>query len=363
MRKQGFTLVELLVVIAIIGILIALLLPAVQSAREAARRMQCTNNLKQLGLSLHNYHDAHRSLPSNINYVPAYTLANVRASALTMLLPFIEQSAAYQEATTTTIPLAGSPTQADLVHVWYQNFPAFNCPSDPQASAGVTGTDDTKYGRTSYMISAGDWVDHFTNTPSGTSYFENTRAAIVPTLLWRSFSRISDGLSNTIAMAEKCQGSTSGKRKIKVGVYVTSGRMTSNTDSPASAAAQAPERCFLSPKDGLDYGSAIADGNLMYYSGERWATGYPVVTMFSTILPPNNASCTKASGYTNRSLGTASSYHTGGVNALRYDGSVSFVSEAIDTNDLSKICVNNGISPYGVWGAMGSVNGGDTGSF
>src|SRR5687768_5784069 len=98
--RAAFTLVELLVVIAIIGILVALLLPAVQAAREAGRRTQCSNHLKQLGLGLHNYHDTHKSFPSNTNKIVQYndgTENRNRATHLVKLLPFVEQSALHSK--------------------------------------------------------------------------------------------------------------------------------------------------------------------------------------------------------------------------------------------------------------------------
>src|SRR5438874_1669093 len=96
-RGSGFTLVELLVVIAIIGVLVALLLPAVQAAREAARRTQCSNNLKQLGLAMHNYHDVAGRLPCNINRVGGATNDRNQASQLVNLLPYIEQKSLYDQ--------------------------------------------------------------------------------------------------------------------------------------------------------------------------------------------------------------------------------------------------------------------------
>jgi prepilin-type N-terminal cleavage/methylation domain-containing protein/prepilin-type processing-associated H-X9-DG protein len=128
---RGFTLVELLVVIAIIGVLVGLLLPAVQAAREAARRMHCGNNLKQLGIALHNYHDAHKMLPPNINNI--ITEERWRASHLVLLLPFIEGGTLYEQINfrSSLIPaeqiIAGKRLDEHKV-------PFFICPSDPEPS-------------------------------------------------------------------------------------------------------------------------------------------------------------------------------------------------------------------------------------
>jgi prepilin-type N-terminal cleavage/methylation domain-containing protein len=140
--SRGFTLIELLVVIAIIAILIALLLPAVQQAREAARRTQCKNNLKQLGLATHNYHDTFNSFPFGYYLVPPFT--NYR-SAFTMLLPYIEQGTVYSQIDH-NVPMMNGPTgfnaaaQANNVLMAATVIPAFLCPS----SVGPT-TDDYLY--------------------------------------------------------------------------------------------------------------------------------------------------------------------------------------------------------------------------
>jgi prepilin-type N-terminal cleavage/methylation domain-containing protein len=140
--KRGFTLIELLVVIAIIAILIALLLPAVQQAREAARRTQCKNNLKQLGLAVHNYHDTFNSFPFGYYLVPPFT--NYK-NAFTLLLPYIEQTTVYNQIDQ-SVPMMNGPTgynataQATNVAMAATIIPAFMCPSSPAAQ-----TDDYLY--------------------------------------------------------------------------------------------------------------------------------------------------------------------------------------------------------------------------
>ena len=186
-RAHGFTLVELLVVIAIIGILIALLLPAVQAAREAARRSQCTNNLKQVGLALHNYHDTFKTFPSgNIeDTVPADGIGAYRTNAWVRILPFIEQQAAYDlwdfrfdlDATQNT------PARRTPVDTYF-------CPSKPRSDRASS---NEAYG--DYAFSTGTGTVHSANRYYWKGLF-NTNSVC-------RFADITDGTSNTIAAGEK----------------------------------------------------------------------------------------------------------------------------------------------------------------
>jgi prepilin-type N-terminal cleavage/methylation domain-containing protein len=157
-RKQGFTLVELLVVIAIIGVLVALLLPAVQAAREASRRSQCTNNLRQLAIGLHNYHDTHQAFP--INYMPR---AGSTYSWMQGILPYIEQGSLYNQ-----IVIGGANSLAANQTVAGTVVKTFRCPSDGLTKNGIiTNASDgggTKAG-TNYKVSCGaNWMWTITNT-------------------------------------------------------------------------------------------------------------------------------------------------------------------------------------------------------
>lgn len=142
-RKRGFTLIELLVVIAIIAILIALLLPAVQQAREAARRTQCKNNLKQLGLALHNYHDVHKMFPPSVIFAPDANLSGPGdgRSWLFQLLPYFEQANLYNAADLSV------PTNLDPVSS--ERLAALACPSDPNSNTVISFGQDM--GMTSYL--------------------------------------------------------------------------------------------------------------------------------------------------------------------------------------------------------------------
>ncbi|MEZ6135786.1 MAG: DUF1559 domain-containing protein [Pirellulaceae bacterium] len=204
-RRLGFTLVELLVVIAIIGILVGLLLPAVQAAREAARRMQCSNNLKQWGLALHNYHDTHRSFPyrsGGTNGSSGAGLANSnrgRLSGWIPLLAFIEGGNQFQQiaAGDANNPPQGPNSWAGWAP-WNTSPGVIRCPSDD----GYANTTRTN----SYAMSMGDAVENLTNGIGG-----QARGIFGPrpgSVTYR-FRDITDGTSNTIAISERlCQQKT-----------------------------------------------------------------------------------------------------------------------------------------------------------
>ena len=208
-KRQGFTLVELLVVITIIGILIALLLPAVQAAREAARRTQCANNLKQLGLALHNYHATHTYLPPG-----AHSCCWETWQAL--ILPYIEQQALYDIYRLNERYYSGNNLTVTRIRL-----PACTCPSDGKGTYTGTGVVGHNYaanfGNTALLGSAsapyyspyGPEQDvggvHFGGAPFTMSGYPESGHAHIPTLAY-CFADIRDGLSNTLMLAEVIQG-------------------------------------------------------------------------------------------------------------------------------------------------------------
>ena len=360
-KFNGFTLVELLVVIAIIGILIGLLLPAVQAAREAARRMSCTNNLKQVGLALHNYHDTHASFPpmrtSPSSEVSGYTGAWGCVSFYVALYPFMEQTSRWDAV----ISKGDESHQlSGWSEVWDCSTTEFaapismmGCPSDATANQ-KSYTNSGQRG--SYMGSLGD------STATTTEYGVNKRG-FFPGGIGRteapyygvktnSMANLTDGTSNTLAIIEACCGDTASCQKIKGGTVVFSWG-----SSPNSCLA------YVSTDNNTIYNSSNVVGNAR---GRLHTDGRPITLGVQTILPPNSPNCTSdphntwGTGYL-----SASSYHSGGVNALRADGSVAFYSDTIDCGSkLSSTEFANsdptGQSPFGVWGALGSISGGET---
>jgi prepilin-type N-terminal cleavage/methylation domain-containing protein/prepilin-type processing-associated H-X9-DG protein len=349
--RPGFTLVELLVVIAIIGVLVALLLPAVQAAREAARRTQCTNNLKQLVLACHNYMDSNKVFPPGMN--------NHGLSGFVMMLPYIEQTAVYDQIAARNFsfrPWDAEPATTTTIST-------FLCPSDGSAGNNAFGGDDVR-GNSSYVLSRGDAYRH--NSAQAPPTHDSVRCAVPPHRgVFGLFggitsASIEDGMSNTIAMSETVKCDQSGT----VWDHPLRGRANFNTyELTPIQCVNAIDPVTRRIRPALATGGSGNDNR----RGHRWCDGRDQVTGFFTVTPPNSPHCTPQPTNFRWSLGPASSFHPGGVNVAMCDGSVRFISETIDTGDLTQqsLAGHNGIihsgpSRYGVWGALGSRNGGES---
>jgi type II secretory pathway pseudopilin PulG len=359
------------VVIAIIGVLIALLLPAVQAAREAARRMECTNKLKQLALATHNFHDIHQRIP-RVGGDPLWTnykqygsdtpIGGVNIySYLVNLLPFIEQQAIHTslvticqaaaaknpyDASWTASPGSASGTlvvtaSGSIPSPFRTDIAAFKCPSD--ANAKKAGENNS--GLTCYYANRGDAYVAWNSTNShGVFRYGNDFG----------FEGITDGLSNTVLYSESlCAQNAQSDSRCKSGIA-------------KSAVTGVPDVCASKCIAGGEIDPATTIWGM---KGLRWGDANSVFTQFNTVLPPNSVSCsltTATSIASGNTLVAASSNHTGGVNVALVDASVRFVSETIDCGDLSIAHRNstgmdkNGPSRFGIWGAVGTADCGES---
>ena len=452
--KNAFTLVELLVVIAIIGMLIALLLPAVQAAREAARRMQCSNFLKQWGLTLHTFHDAHNRLPANGSdrlWWDGYKRPGtglpvesaVYSSWRTVLLPYIEQNAMFNElnaglSEAASLSAAAYPATLDGLATWValpwrhdyntatlnfhgkttspggEWFPALGCPSDgnarlangsPSPSSYVGCNGDTNIAGAFYnehgrampargIIKPGqdlrgdNWTEfpfNLVNTANLTiaSYTEGPHGADA------SLAMITDGTSNTMVVSETLVGAPGGEREAKRGIAGTGGAGFGDFDIPAS--------CLLVRGQGNQIRDEYAV--VPFPKGGRWMDSRVPYSIYKAMVPPNSPSCMLANvpddiannqdGAEALNIISASSAHTGGVNAAMADGAVRFVSDSVDCGDINQRLgeplftpgvpgqyLNHpprpgdnddtrgltwlGESTYGVWGALATPAGGES---
>lgn len=311
MKRHAFTLVELLVVIAIIGILVSLLLPAVQAAREAARRMQCTNNLKQLGLATHNYLSAHSRLPLCLNGTTK------PLSVHAYLLPFLEQIPLYNQVDFKTS--WNSPTNAVAMGTSVQTF---NCPSEPSSTlpVGRAGTNYRANQGSQLMYNKPPTVTSDPNygMPAPNGIFISDRSLRVGEIL--------DGLSNTAAFSEH--------------PYADFNNATVNkwdTFRPGTYPA--------TPDEAIQQCNAVNINNLAMQGvsdvGAPWLQSYHSTTQYFHVAAPNARSCMFPPG---RISTTAASFHTGGVVVAMCDGSVDFFSDTIDLT---------------IWRAVGSRDGGE----
>jgi prepilin-type N-terminal cleavage/methylation domain-containing protein len=311
-RGRGFTLIELIVVMGVIGLLLALLLPSVQSVRETARRLQCQNNLKQLGLAAHAYHDSHSVLPFGVGDDQGAQLGGTgdrRYSALALLLPWLDQRNVYERinfnvAPFDPYPIAGIGQQAvldssgDVITnsvAAKSVIPGLLCPSDMDLISFF-------WGRNNYRSCNGStWSGR-----QGNGMFGQISSV--------RFGDVSDGLSNTALFSERCKGSwNDAVHDPPSDLYDLAGIWTESTFTSACEA--------LSPMTAIAYHQDVE-------SGMTWLEGNMNWTRYNHVLSPNRISCKNGLTWDGVIM-SATSRHHGGVNLVLADGSVRFVSENV----------------------------------
>ena len=350
--RRGFTLIELLVVIAIIAVLIALLLPAVQAAREAARRSQCVNNLKQMSLAAANFESANGTLPPGTGPYPTATSDKTRMSAVAVLLPFMEQSAAYSAFNLQVGVGLGAPQQLTAM---YQVVSGYVCPSDPNtvkfaqsAPAGLGysnyfgslgNTPSQQLGSAAYQEAntgrAG--VFNFRLKTGGSAFLDAAQTMPNPDYLAciaTKLSEITDGTSNTALFSETKRSRANQNTTTEIPTTDPINVYTSASPFTGVTAVDPPEDC-----------RTFATQTRIRYRGQMYYRDLPSTSSYSHTVPPNYKfwDCADLGTYT-QVHGAARSYHSGGVNVSFCDGSVRFIKESISLP---------------TWRALGSRGGGE----
>jgi prepilin-type N-terminal cleavage/methylation domain-containing protein/prepilin-type processing-associated H-X9-DG protein len=312
-RQRGFTLIELLVVIAIIGVLIALLLPAVQAAREAARRSQCTNNLKQLGLALHNYNDVVGSVP---------TSSRGWWGIFPMVLPYVEQRPLFNSMNfSVNEQYVGRTIAAGNVNgtAHQTTLNVLNCPSDIDRLTNIQG-------HHSYAGNCGSSSNAFYNMTMYDGPFSNHRSGGGENTGRPSkFSDIVDGLSSTVAFSERVKGLGGDNKGSFDSLKPPATFMAVNLNSGTAPGTPQGDNATCKATAAIQGGN-YAPGDA---SGCFWTNGAPCTSMYNHVMTPNTWSCATGNTWDDWSAATAGSRHSGGVNCAMMDGSVRFIKSSI----------------------------------
>lgn len=338
-RFAGLTILELLVVTAIIAVLLGLLLPATRGAREAARRMSCSNNFKQIGLAIHNYHSTYKAMPPAMASIQTTPQIADRLSGLVWLVPYMEATSLWSEVNSPNYVggIGYGPLQVPIAESrfdpWRTQIPTLICPSSPASPKD--------FGLTSYAFSIGD-VTRDLHHP------KEIRGALAGAKITR-FRDIIDGLANTIAMTEignKVDHSIKGQFAV----------------TQAEAILDSPIHCrdVVDPQRPSFYSDSVPLSVLG--RGGRWADGAAGHSLVNTILPPNSPSCAVGGLEAVDGIYSAGSFHAGGCHILMTSGAVIFVTDSIDCGDSSHQPydandpnLTSAESPYGLWGALGTA--------
>jgi prepilin-type N-terminal cleavage/methylation domain-containing protein/prepilin-type processing-associated H-X9-DG protein len=344
-RRSAFTLIELLVVIAIIAILIALLLPAVQQAREAARRTQCKNNLKQIGLAQHNYHDVHQSFPITMGWDNPDSRHGQFSDKVAML-PFLERANEFQLINVDLAPYESTGWHGnENLQATGGTLPVFNCPSAAHDHL------DGRHRKTSFNYSSSVGVLKYNSNTRGVGGNHNG-------IGWFAgygdtcdqpvtFGNITDGTSNTVSFAEILNspgGSGTGAStdpRIKKRQTYSWAVGNNHTELRNNCLASAAAGSLGNMND--DWRQSI--------KGSAWAWSFiGTGNNYSHNMLPNEPSCHNVDGLTDwgiNSMMAAGSEHTGGAQVLMADGAVRFVSENIDKTIWWGIGTRNGSEVIG----------------
>lgn len=393
--RLGRTLPVVLVCAVCLMIGMAILIPTVQAAREAARRMSCINNFKQIGLALHNYHSTFGRLPPGCGGSGPTSgnddLSNQsRLCALVGIVPFLEQSSMWSlisnpyetgdmptpdfaegesnkmkgdpyfrdrldRMSTAPGPLVDNygkhyfpamgpaPWRAVVYPPWQEGMFSYRCPSDPVERPSKHAA------MTNYACSYGDGIDKVGESEESISQrgvFVNGRA--------RRFDDIIDGIANTLMMAE-------------VATFDGTRRATGSIAANITGLKNNPSKCLATVDQHGNYRTGLMlrmtpDGKAA--RGGNWADGAILWSGITTILPPNSPSCDTSKDIQLEGVFSAGSRHAGGSHVLMADGVVKFIADSIEAGDLTRPSVYPGSptpaaidSPYGVWGAMGTIQG------
>jgi prepilin-type N-terminal cleavage/methylation domain-containing protein len=322
-KHAAFTLVELLVVMAIIATLVGLLLPAVQKVREAANRAQCQNNLKQIALAAHNFHGVQHRFP------PGATAAPSQASALTFLLPYLEQGNLYRQFDFSKNVFADAANAAARA----QQVPTFLCPSDPSQGYFQDPFPPKEVsGQSNYLANLGAhgwWKEQDGTLPNKPSNLNGVFAFASRTRL----SDIKDGSSNTLLFAEIKRGAGPGHDRLDVSAVAPAVWNNKPFNPAANPYNLTPPAACGSPPSTLNY------TGLEYYRGSF------ITAFYTHTVPPNYPGPDCVCGQTlDQGHLAARSYHPGGVTAALADGSARFISDGIQ---------------LGTWQGLGTRSGGE----